>query len=546
MRHFTSPTLLLLAIASFVWGCNRAKPPADQGNSPEKSSPPVEITFPDNTVTDSFATVSVRDASLLNNPLIRPVFEDLAKEGSLVDLAKLLRDETGLLPKDIESVIVDIPESQQKAPAFAVVFKLTKLAPNDALKLSQKPSAKRPDFIALDNGLLMHRPDQRTIAFVHESLVDRYLAGFAKDRNEWPMSSSLAKAAEGHSFVALCNFERIPEAKRTGKLGSLPLLPSVNSAILIVDVHGKDLNLGLRTTFDTDASASRAQEQFKRGIAQSTQQIDRLLDDSQNTKDLGPALAWLKAFRRAVGEMKIEVSEKQVTATTAYHIDFDLDEVTKSIEQNRLSARKAVSANRLRQLALALQGYGDAYGAYPVIGVGANNEAIKGNSKANLSWRVAILPWIENSDLYRAFRLDEPWDSEHNKKLISKMPSLFAPFDEAKAKECLTYYQMVVGPSAMRPGLNLKSITDGEANAIAVVEAAEPVIWTKPDDISIPGKEMPKDLKKEFGGMFPNGFHAALWDGSARWIDLEKISEKTLWNAIRPDDGEPLGDDWRK
>jgi hypothetical protein len=107
-----------------------------------------------------------------------------------------------------------------------------------------------------------------------------------------------------------------------------------------------------------------------------------------------------------------------------------------------------------------------------------------------------------------------------------------------------TYYQQVIGPAVMRPGFTIANIPDGTSNTIAVVEAAESVIWTKPDDVMIPGKEMPKDLKKKFGGHFPNIFQVALWDGSVRAIDLKRISEKTLWNALRPDDAEVLGPDW--
>src|SRR4051794_32667612 len=63
-----------------------------------------------------------------------------------------------------------------------------------------------------------------------------------------------------------------------------------------------------------------------------------------------------------------------------------------------------------------------------------------------LSWRVAILPFIEQDDLYKQFRLDEPWDSPHNRRLLPKMPKLYAPFDGSRTTQPhTTFYQVFVG-----------------------------------------------------------------------------------------------------
>src|SRR5262249_57367140 len=155
----------------------------------------------------------------------------------------------------------------------------------------------------------------------------------------------------------------------------------------------------------------------------------------------------------------------------------------------------------------------------PVHGMGPKGAPLKGlTDKPLLSWRVAILPYIEQDALYKEFKLDEPWDSEHNKKLIAKMPAIYAPVAKP-GKEGNTHLQMVIGPSAMQPGGSLiTSIPDGTSNTIAVVEAAEPVIWTKPDDVMFPDKELPKDFRKKFGGQFANGFNVLLWDGSVRFL----------------------------
>ena len=79
-----------------------------------------------------------------------------------------------------------------------------------------------------------------------------------------------------------------------------------------------------------------------------------------------------------------------------------------------------ISTNNLKQIALAFHSYHDATNGLP------GNITDK-DGKPLLSWRVAILPYVEESELYRQFKLEEPWDSANNKKLIEKMPGLYAP-----------------------------------------------------------------------------------------------------------------------
>src|SRR5688500_14843053 len=78
------------------------------------------------------------------------------------------------------------------------------------------------------------------------------------------------------------------------------------------------------------------------------------------------------------------------------------------------------SANHMRLIALAFHQYHDAYTVLPTNQLGKDNSPL-------LSWRVQILPFAEQEALYKQFKLDEPWDSEHNKKLIGRMPALYAP-----------------------------------------------------------------------------------------------------------------------
>src|SRR5262249_39005449 len=78
--------------------------------------------------------------------------------------------------------------------------------------------------------------------------------------------------------------------------------------------------------------------------------------------------------------------------------------------------------NNLRQLGLAIRQYHEQHGNLPPAAISDPG------GKPLLSWRVAILPYLgkDGAELYKKFRLTEAWDSPHNKKLLEKMPGIFA------------------------------------------------------------------------------------------------------------------------
>ncbi|MBP3958508.1 sigma-70 family RNA polymerase sigma factor [Gemmata sp. G18] len=169
------------------------------------------------------------------------------------------------------------------------------------------------------------------------------------------------------------------------------------------------------------------------------------------------------------------------------------------------AVQRAKSANTLKQILIAIHNYADAYGAVP-------QDIVDKNGKPLLSWRVAILPFVEHERLYKEFKLDEPWDSATNKKLLAQMPNLFRVTDQAKG-ETKTYYRVFSGPgAAFETGqkLTFAGITDGLSNTIGVVEAGPPSEWTKPGDIAYdPKKPFPK-----LEGPFKNVVMAGMMDGS--------------------------------
>ncbi len=169
-------------------------------------------------------------------------------------------------------------------------------------------------------------------------------------------------------------------------------------------------------------------------------------------------------------------------------------------------AHITISQNNLKQIGTAFHNFSS-----------ANQDALPGdildkNGKPLLSWRVAILPYVEQETLYGQFKLDEPWDSKNNKPLIEKMPKLYAPI-RVKAPVGTTFYQTFTGKDTLfdkhKPQFNIGNIPDGVSNTALVIEAGEPVVWTKPIDIAYDAKKpVPK-----LGGMFDGVANVARGDG---------------------------------
>jgi type II secretory pathway pseudopilin PulG len=217
-------------------------------------------------------------------------------------------------------------------------------------------------------------------------------------------------------------------------------------------------------------------------------------------------------------------------------------------ERTKEAANRSQSKNNLLQIGLAIQNYHDSHGELP-------KNTYTADGRPLLSWRVHLLPYLEHDKVYRLFKPDEPWDGPTNLGLLTAMPAVYAGPGRQAPWSGETYYRGFSNPGAVferRPGDHLPkpdgsyppfgfaSLIDGAANTILVVEAGNPVEWTKPDDLDAsPAKPFPK-----MGGLgWRKGFLALLADGSVRLFRPD-CPEQTLRALITHSGGEPLPPGW--
>jgi hypothetical protein len=199
---------------------------------------------------------------------------------------------------------------------------------------------------------------------------------------------------------------------------------------------------------------------------------------------------------------------------------------------------------RLHAIGLAIHNWHDGHRTLPT------QASYDANGRPLLSWRVHVLPHLgrDTRKLYEQFRLDEPWDSDHNRALIPKMPDVYAMPGSKTARQGRTCYLRPVGESTSCPGsqqIDLSHVRDGTSNTLFLVEVDDEhaVIWTKPEDLDFD----PENPAKGLGGHIEGTARSILCDGAPlllkdlitdpnRAADLNALFTRNGGEAVRPVD----------
>jgi prepilin-type processing-associated H-X9-DG protein len=202
----------------------------------------------------------------------------------------------------------------------------------------------------------------------------------------------------------------------------------------------------------------------------------------------------------------------------------------------RSLSRRMSCQNNLKLITIALHNYHDTYGCFPPAYIADKT------GRPMHSWRVLILPFMEQENLYQQYRLDEPWDGPNNRKLADEIISVYSCPGEPAKPITETSYVAIIGPHTAWPGEKARSLqefADGSGNVLLVVEVHDSGIhWMEPRDLHV--TQMAPTINAVHGqgisSSHPQGANAAYADGSVRYLH-ESLPADVLQTWIHVDDG---------
>ena len=500
-------------------------------------------------------------AKLWQSESMKEMRELLKKAGpkALIELEKRFVPD----PTTVETVtgFVMFPKNPGSPPDFAFLISLKKPVEEKALFLSAMPDGEtiKKDGINMvvkdDIGLILMNQG-KLIAVGAPSL----LATLGK--NTAPAKGDFARFLKGNAaglINAAINLEPIP--KEVFAFAPPPFNSLVNGiqymeAGIAVE---KTIRLSTTITYEKEEQAKAALETVKEfakmGLAEMVEprkEVEkRVFPKDQvganpltDLPEFLAALAGLAILNEAENLLKNppitlagtslkadyttpQISSNALIPTTAIAIGMLLP----AVQKVREAAQRTSSINNLKEIALAMANYEATFGAFPAAAI-----CDKKTGKPLLSWRVAILQYIEEEALYKQFKLDEPWDSEHNLKLAKNMPKVYFHPKANKPGDNKTHYRLFFGKGAafeLNKGFSMGAIAnmDGLSNTLMVVEAEDPVVWTNPNDLAFdPTKALPKMLSID------GKFSAAYCDGSVRSFKVP-IDPEIFKLLIQKNDG---------
>ena len=484
---------------------------------------------------DGLAVVSVRFADLWNHAAFKGARDRLVKDAP--EFVDEFTKEFGVAPDEVERLtgLLLEPESRGGMLAFVTTTKAydaQKVLGVFGPKAGAEEGIKQRRAYAWWHGRAVALLDERTLVVGAKEEVESLLKRDAP--KDGPLAAALREAAGKHLVVVGVDAETVaktaPKDLPPAAAALKPLLKA-RSALLTVDL-GDEATAEARLTFAGESDAKEGEEAVNAALDLARFGMVTQLQQVKKEKGTTRIVALLEDVQAGLRAAKVETKGSAVAATMAVKIDPEKTgpDLIDAVQKVRTAATRMNSINNLKQLALAAFNYESTYGHFPA------NAITDKSGKPLLSWRVAILPYIEQDKLYKEFHLDEPWDSDHNKKLLDKMPTLYGFGDDKAAKNHETHYQGFVGKGAIfngDKGVKITDVTDGTSNTIMLVEAKQAVPWTKPDDVPFDaGKLAPR-----VGGLFGDIFNAAMCDGSVRSFPLS-IDEDKLRALITINGGE--------
>ena len=276
--------------------------------------------------------------------------------------------------------------------------------------------------------------------------------------------------------------------QRIGQIGEAGLIPQ--SLASVIHQHLRALTLSLNVSAGVgqpvvsihaegrdEKSAEAIGDAIRGLIALGQTSMITMTDDAKSMLPIPPdfAVALLNA-------MSVEVNGMQVRAGLN-HFDTLIQTVAAVIHQRQtFMQQQRLNEQRVKQLMRLTELWMGYYAENKKIPA----DILDAEGKPLLSWRVALLPLMGLEDLYKKFKLDEPWDSETNKELLNTMPFDFMPLgsEVVPPKTIVRFFDSAGTPLANKE-LNVEDMESPQTTLLFVsVTPQYAVEWTKPDSLA--------------------------------------------------------------
>ena len=204
-----------------------------------------------------------------------------------------------------------------------------------------------------------------------------------------------------------------------------------------------------------------------------------------------------------------------------------------ALHSARDAAHRTSCANNVKQIGLAMHHYYLEHDSFPPAYLPDEN------GQPMHSWRVLLLPFLEQQHLYEQYDFSKPWDAPENSELADRMPDIYGCPTDSDADDNETDYVVVTGPGTVFEGakrVSFPQIRDGRSNTIMLVEVSDSFInWLEPTDVTV--AELIRHSSNHNGG-----YNAGFCDGSVKFIpDTLDISQLRDMSTIS---GEETAESW--
>lgn len=308
------------------------------------------------------------------------------------------------------------------------------------------------------------------------------------------------------------------------RLQALGQVPGLTDAVLLhLGMDGRSSAMELTVVAIDESAAEQIESIIENSLLEAQVMANAAIQEQLNASNASPAMrqateAYAERMSALVmnaieptrvgTDLSIAVESEIGIATTGVLVGLLLP----AVQAARQAARRMQSSNNIKQIMLSMHNYHATYNELPASAIADED----GNPL--LSWRVALLPFMEEQELYDQFKLDEPWDSEHNLALAQQIPSVCESVG-MPVEPGHTIYQAVVGDTTgLKPmqRTHFRNFLDGLSNSILILETnpEQAVLWTKPEDLAI-------DLDEPLNGLgqvWQGGFHVGMGDGAVKFI----------------------------